>query len=83
MLASILFYDTYRVATKFMGIKSEKTFEEIVERLIAVFRPEGTDADPRAPVPESAQTVALENTFPEPDYQTSGNQTKTSRPGLR
>lgn len=34
-----------------MGIKSDKTFEEIVERLVALFAPQPENSDARAPSP--------------------------------
>jgi hypothetical protein len=47
-----------------MGIKSEKTFEEIVERLVALFQPqpEEGDADAVQSQPSTSNTSNTSNT---------------------
>lgn len=53
-----------------MGIKSDKTFEEIVERLVALFRPEAekrdSDTDAVQEPPSSSNTDATDATVPSP-----------------
>jgi len=58
-----------------MGIKAEKTFEEIVERLVALFRPQPVEPDDssHAPPPPSLDTRPLDT-----HQQTSS--TNASRP---
>lgn len=53
-----------------MGIKSDKTFEEIVERLVALFKPEperrDSDADAVLLQPSTSNTAATDATVPSP-----------------
>jgi hypothetical protein len=41
-----------------MNVKSEKTFEEIVERLVALFRPASLDSDSASPATETPSDEA-------------------------
>lgn len=55
-----------------MGVKSDKTFEEIVERLVALFRPQDTTAPERPheqpPSPQPADAApTLSPASPEED----------------
>jgi len=49
-----------------MGIKSDKTFEEIVERLVALVRPEPKETDTNDARPHSPEDQEFDRASPRP-----------------
>jgi hypothetical protein len=59
-----------------MGIKSDKTFEEIVERLVALVRPEPKEADTRDVPPHTPEHHDLERASPRHRPESPDNRRK-------